>query len=198
MPALYRGQDRPDQRGENELKDVPPGPARDYAERIRLKRSIVSKIPSYHSTLGLNAYLQCSSPIRRFVDLALQRQILKYLQCEKAVYTSEELIAIQDAVEEPLHKALLVSKETKRYWMLRYLEKYYLDQKKIRGTVVRIDTKMPMVELDEVYIVAGARIAHPRLGMEVSLSATNIDPRSDYIRLEEVRKPQGNHKPRRY
>ncbi len=87
---------------------------------------------------------------------------------------------------------MAISKESKRYWILRYLERHYKDQKKIVGTVVRTDTKMPMVELNDVYIIAGARMNYAKLGQEVLLSVNTVDARSDYLRLDEVKKNRKN------
>jgi hypothetical protein len=81
-----------------------------------------------------------------------------------------------------------VSKESKRFWMLRYLEKYYTDSRSIFGTVVRTDTKFPIVELDELYINVPARISRPALGNRYELKIERVDPRTDFVRLEEVRR----------
>lgn len=191
VPCLYRSQELPEPISEREMQKIPEGPARDYAERGRLKRSVVDLKPGLHATLGVQAYIQCTSPIRRYLDLVLQRQILAVLRQEASPYSNEELLSLAQAVEEPLAKALAISKETKRTWILRYLEKYYLHTKRIKGTVVRTDTKMPMVELDEVFIIAGARIQNPKLGHIYTLNVQHVDPRSDYLRLEEF-KPKQN------
>lgn len=191
IPALYRCQEAPDPIDEKAFNQIPQGPARDYAERGRLKRSIVSIQPGFHATLGVSEYLQCTSPIRRYLDLVLQRQLLASLQNKPLPYSTEALTELSQRVEEPLQKANLISRETKRYWLIRYLEKYYLNTKRIKGTVVRTDTKMPMVELNEVFIIAGARIQNPKLGAEYLLAINHADPRSDYLRLEEV-KPKQN------
>src|SRR5215471_12201335 len=50
-------------------------------ERLRktFKRSRLSLTPGLHSGLGLNAYTQASSPIRRYADLVTQRQFTAML-----------------------------------------------------------------------------------------------------------------------
>ena len=85
-----------------------------------------------------------------------------------------------------LNAANLASRETKRYWLLRYLE-----QRKrgtpITGTVVRLDTKSPLVELDEVYITVFVKTNKPvRMGEQVSVKVVSVDPHADYVRLEVV------------
>lgn len=193
IPALYRTQEAPDPSELNSVKNIPPGPARDYAERGKLKRSVVSLSPGFHATLGVHAYLQCTSPIRRYLDLVIQRQLLAALSGSEPPYSNNDLVELSRQLEEPLHRALSISKETKRYWLLRYLEKNYLHSRRIGGIVVRTDTKMPMVELDEVFIIAGARIQNPKLGARYTLNVQHVDPRNDFIRLEEVKPKQNRY-----
>ena len=186
IPALYRSQDIPDDDGRDFTK-IPAGPARDYAERGRLKRSQVLLFPRYHATLGTNAYIQCTSPIRRFLDLVLQRQIMSFFYDQDPAYSEKDLTSMQPLLDEPLMKAQSISRESKRFWLQLYLEKRCEKRKKITGTIIRVDTKFPMVELDEVYMVVPAKIRNPKLGTTVELTIDKIDPISDFIRFEEAR-----------
>lgn len=188
IPALYRTQDKPDSVDPGHYQSIPAGPAREHFERTRLKRSVVQLSPGYHATLGLSAYVQMTSPIRRYLDLCLQRQLMSYFREEKPPYSAGDLQHIQSQIEEPLQKAIFASRESKKYWILRYLERYVKEGKSISGIVVRADNKVTLVELDEVFITVHARLNRPRLGDRVNLKIVHIDPRTDYIRLEEKRK----------
>ncbi len=188
IPVLFRGQERPD----NEVEDsdskgtAPEGPAKDYSARTKLKKSTVSFEPQHHSGLGLDAYIQASSPIRRYMDLCHQRQFLSFLRTEKPWISREQLEAIVFEVENYLQSANVVSRETKKYWLLRYLEQRG-KKVPIEGTVVRVDTKTPLVELDEVYLTVFFRPSKPaKLGQRLTLKVSAVDPHADYIRLDEV------------
>jgi exoribonuclease-2 len=184
IPALYRGQERPDDLAESPSKAAAPeGPAKDFSARTRLKKSSVSLEPQYHAGLGLSAYIQATSPIRRYMDICHQRQFLSFLKTGSPWVSREELEEIVAEVEMPLQAALLASRETKRYWLLRYLEQRGRNQT-IEGTVVRTDLKTPLVELDEVYITVLARMPQKvSLGQRVSLKISSIDAHADYIRF---------------
>ena len=186
IPALYRSQERPDI--EPGLELIPDGVARDYAQRGKLKRSVVDLHPMYHATLGTLKYVQSTSPIRRYLDLVLQRQLISFFKSQNSPYSEKDLTLLHQNLDEPLQIAISVSKESKRFWMLRYLEKYYTDNRSIFGTVVRTDTKLPIVELDELYINVPARINRAVLGNRYELKIEKVDPRTDFVRLEEVRK----------
>ena len=51
-----------------------------------------------HYGLNLPAYLHCTSPIRRFVDLVNQRQFIRHAKGKSLTYTREEIQAIADHV----------------------------------------------------------------------------------------------------
>lgn len=184
IPCLYRAQDRPDAAAEVR-NDHLPQQVQDYLERIKLKRSFTSLTPSLHSTLGLSAYTQVTSPIRRYLDLVLQRQLLAHLAGRSLPYNAESLAALNQEVEDPLQRAQFATRETKRYWMFRYLERYLVDKRPISGTVVRTDTRTPLVEMDEIFLVLPARLNSPKVGARVELNITQVDARRDHIRIEE-------------
>jgi exoribonuclease-2 len=186
LPVLFRGQERPDENARQAAVDVPEGPAKDFTTRSKLKKSTVSFEPHYHAGLGLDAYIQATSPIRRYLDLCHQRQFLSFFHGLKPWITKSEFEPLAAEVEMHLNSANLASRETKRYWLLRYLE-----QRKrgtpITGTVVRLDTKSPLVELDEVYITVFVKTNKPvRMGEQVSVKVVSVDPHADYVRLEVV------------
>jgi exoribonuclease-2 len=214
IPVLYRGQDRPrgepqsDNSANGEQNDsssavaigdggsysgthrrgeqAPQGPAKDFSVRLRLKRSSSSFEPTRHAGLGLKGYIQATSPIRRYIDLCHQRQFISYLKSGRPWITRREFEEIVNCVELPLQAANLASRETRRYWLLRYLEQRGVD-KSILGTVVRVDVRIPIVELEEVYITVAVKFARRvGLGERVNLKLNVIDPHSDTVKLSEV------------
>lgn len=186
LPVLYRGQERPDENAQQAVVGVPEGPAKDFTARSKLKKSTIGFEPAYHAGLGLDAYIQATSPIRRYLDLCHQRQFLSYFKRQKPWITKSDFEPLAHEVESHLNAAMLASRETRRYWLLRYLEQRKRGEP-IIGTVVRLDTKSPLVELDEVYITIFVKMTKPvRMGERVSLKITSVDPQADYVRLEPV------------
>lgn len=188
LAVLFRGQERPDEVVEAAHKnaDAPEGPAKDFSARTKLKKSTVSFEPRFHSGLGLNAYIQATSPIRRYLDLCHQRQFISFLKSGSPWITQEDFEPLASEVEAHLQSAQVASRETRRYWLLRYLEQRP-KKKPIAGTVVRLDLKSPLVELDEVYITVFIRSQKGlKLGARVELLLSSVDPSSDYLRFEVV------------
>ena len=83
----------------------------------------MSTSPGPHQGLGVAQYAWSSSPLRRYVDLLNQRQIIALLQGEEPPYApnNEALFsAIRDF--ELAHEAYSnVQRSMERYWCLRYL-----------------------------------------------------------------------------
>lgn len=190
LAMVFRLQDPPD---DQEISQVPAGPAYEYAQRARLKKSSTSVTPGLHSSLAVEAYVQATSPIRRYIDLCNQRQILHHLQTGNALYSPHDLTELIQRTEEPLGIAGAVSKETKRYWLLRYLKRKIKrgsqdeQANHLQATVLRTDLKNPLVELDEVFMPALIRTnasLHP--GDRITVRIAAVDPRIDYLKLEMV------------
>jgi exoribonuclease-2 len=183
IPVLFRGQERPEEERNERKADAPDGPAKDFSARTKLKKSSVSFEPQYHAGLGLDAYIQATSPIRRYMDLCHQRQFLEYFRSKAPWISREEFEPIAAELETVLQSANLASRETKRYWLLRYLEQRERN-KPIEATVVRTDLKSPLVELDEVFITSMVRLQQKvKLGDRLSLKISAVDPHGEYLRL---------------
>jgi exoribonuclease R len=120
------------------------------------------------------------------MDLCHQRQIINHLRTGKPWLEASEFEQLAQGVEVFLQEATVASRETRRFWLLRYLEQRPRSAP-IEGTVVRLDMKAPLIELDEVYITLFARSsARLKLGDRVTMKILGVDPHGDYVRLEVV------------
>lgn len=183
IPIVFRGQ--PPSDAPPPPPGVPPGPALDYLGRAALKPSAISFDPAPHSTLGLEAYTQATSPIRRYIDLCNQRQILWFLRTGAPLYSREEYEKIAAESEDFRSAAGALVKESRRFWLLKYLEQRCRKSKTIRATVLRTDFKTPLVELDEIFLPALVKLAPgAKPGDEITLRVARVDAVFDDLRLE--------------
>lgn len=76
LPLPYRGQAESPPLTQSELDTVPPGLCRALLIRSKLTRSVATVgSPMPHHSLGLAAYVQTTSPIRRYSDLLVHWQL---------------------------------------------------------------------------------------------------------------------------
>ena len=125
LPAVYRSQRRPD------LSDLPDVSALDeravpvmtrsnIARRMQAAR--VSTEPKAHDGLGVSAYLQATSPLRRYPDLVVQRQIGGFLASGKPAYAPGEVESVAQRADVQTREMSQIEAGRKRYWFLKYLE----------------------------------------------------------------------------
>jgi len=118
-PAIYRSQTAPRERL---YRGTEGSLFQNCMQRRLLSRFVLNPEPEHHSGLGLDAYVTSTSPIRKYFDLATQRQIRAVLGLE-APYTMKEIDNIIQMLEQPMSCVSKLQFNRHRYWLLKYLEK---------------------------------------------------------------------------
>lgn len=105
--------------------------------------------PSPHQGLGVSQYAWSSSPMRRYVDLINQRQLIAMLRNETPPYTKESdgiLIAMRNF--ETIHSVYGdFQRAMERYWCLRWLlqeDIHTISAQVIKENLVRVN-RIPLV-----------------------------------------------------
>jgi exoribonuclease-2 len=101
----------------------------------RMKRSEMGTLPLKHSGLGISAYTQASSPIRRYNDLLVHRQIKSFIKAKmedeksntdtiisKIAYNQEDIQMVAATSEQTARETMSIERESRRYWLLKYLK----------------------------------------------------------------------------
>jgi len=178
IPVIYRTQEP---REALTLEETPAIEALTF-ERIRktFKRSRLSLTPGSHSGLGLSAYTQASSPIRRYADLVTQRQFTAILRGAPAQHVREELLQILVTAETAEQEIRAIEDRSTNYWLLEYLSRYKKDQPL---SAIALDPK-GNVELEDYYL--RAKVVGPnkvRPGDKVEVQIESIDPVKAEVRF---------------
>jgi len=103
--------------------------------------------PGPHLSLGIDVYAQATSPIRRYVDLLIQRQIVSELQKKDHCYTEDELENLYPRIEIGIRDKKMVERNRERYWIYKHLEK--LQGKEIHGIITSINDARANVYLPD-------------------------------------------------
>ena len=119
LPILYRSQDPPQERlpfdESNYIYYV-------FQQRRKLRPLFVDTIPQPHSGLGVDVYTNATSPLRRYMDLIIQRQIHSALNKKSLIYAESELKELSVFIQQTLKDIDLMKKNQIRYWLLKYLQ----------------------------------------------------------------------------
>ncbi|MBK2126180.1 ribonuclease catalytic domain-containing protein [Fangia hongkongensis] len=68
-----------------------------FAVRRRLKKGVYKSAPDVHSGMGLDAYVQATSPLRRYLDLVVHQQLRAFLKKEPLLSGEEVLQRIAES-----------------------------------------------------------------------------------------------------
>jgi exoribonuclease-2 len=169
VPLPYTTQEPP------ESDERPADLAGMYGLRRYFKPSQYSTVPGAHAGLGLEVYVQATSPLRRYLDLVVHQQVRAHLRGEELLDDAAlmERVGATAAVMGSLRQA---ERLARRHWTLVYLlqhpgwqgEGIVVDKRGKRGTIL-----IPALDLDP-YV-------HLRRDLDLN--------RAVRLRLSEVRLP---------
>lgn len=175
IPVIYRTQEPPSE----PIHSVSPYDPLDFDLQVRkMRKTRLSTYPQGHFGLGLDLYTQVSSPIRRYADLVIQRQLAAHLAGSPLPYTQAELFAVLDNVESTASQNRALEREARRFWIIAYLQKHAAETT-LTGTIVRVDGNLVLVELDD-FFERGVIITRERLqpGDAVALKLAEAIPKT--------------------
>ncbi len=151
---------------------------------LAMQRPRLSLYPEFHAGVGLNYYAQLSSPIRRYADLVLQRQLIATLAHPGApVYRTDELLTVLANAENADSEAKELERRAKRYWTLRYLQRSQLDRP-LEALAFREGASAELLD----YAVRGSLRGAPRSIGEspILVRIARIDPLRGLLALDYV------------
>ena len=128
--------------------------------------------PDPHVGLGVDQYAWSSSPLRRYVDLVNQRQLISVLQQTEPTYPprSEQLFSVVREFELAYDAYNEFQRRLERYWMLRWLIQENISE--VTASVIRED----LVRFDSLPMVTRApSVAGVAPGSKVRLAISSID-----------------------
>jgi len=182
LPILYRSQEPPQERlfidESNYIYDV-------FQQRRKLRPLLIDTVPQPHSGLGVDIYTNATSPLRRYLDLLVQRQIHSALLKKKPVYTESRLKELNMVIQQTLRDVDLMRRNQIRYWILKYLAGHIYDSfnaivfQKLKYKYLIILTDFLLVT--ELPRVSGLELSP---GEEIEVVVKKSDPWDNALILE--------------
>jgi exoribonuclease II len=182
VPTIFRGQKEP-----SEKLGLGDGGYVYYVfrQRRKLQPLIIDVEAQPHSGLGLDCYINLTSPIRRYFDLISQRQMLNFMFKGVPFYNREELDRIIMQGSAALKDLNTVRRNRHNYWINRYLESR--TGKILPAIVLDLLKGRYRVILTDLYITAEIkREKESRLtaGEETGVKVIKADAWNDILKLE--------------
>lgn len=180
IPALYRSQ------GETKQEENPFGDVHSLFTILRQRRLFaraeLSTVPERHCSLGVECYSSITSPIRRYMDLVLQRQLRSYFLGVEPPYSHEALEELITEMNTILPKVFYLTRRWNRYWILRYIEQENI--KETTGLILDQNERSVQVVLPdfmlEVFIPKKSNRSFP-LGQLIPARIERVRPREESI-----------------
>jgi exoribonuclease-2 len=185
VPMIYRRQAAP--RDPLDVQGVVDDPVAAHRARRRLRRGEAGVEPAPHFALGLDSYCQVTSPLRRFQDLANQRQISARVAGLPLPYDEPALRRVGAVTERAVADARRAESAARSYWFLRYLERRRGEV--VDAVVLETGPKL-LVRLETTqsqHLVT--RADGIRAGDRLRLRVERVHPRAGLLSLQRVAEP---------
>jgi exoribonuclease II len=180
IPALYRVQDKPEQ--QVAMPEIYDPVSFDAAIKC-MKKSRVSPYASEHAGLGLDCYTQFTSPIRRYSDLLMQRQLIDAIEGKELTYSEDDLLAIKSKTESRLGEVRDVQRQSESFWLYKYLEQSKIASNYEATVVAHLNGGL-LVELDGIGL--RLKLNHGKkleIGTRLEVQIQQVDPKLNNAKL---------------
>ena len=114
IPAIYRSQDPVDM---EDIPDTSVDAVRQYHILRQIRPARLGTAPGLHALLGVDPYVQVTSPLRRYTDLVNQRQLASMLDGDAPTYELEAVKAALFRADAMLRDLSRAENERQRYWI---------------------------------------------------------------------------------
>lgn len=171
VPAIYRTQDP------FSMEDVPDtsvAAVRQYFILRQIRPARLTTFAGRHALIGVEPYVQATSPLRRYLDLVLQRQLASALEGSEAPYSEGDLKTLIGEAEATLRDLNRAEDERKRYWMLKDLSGRIGEE--FPAVVLDVRERQSVVEM-ETYLIRSNVYLPPWVapGQRVMLELQGVD-----------------------
>ncbi|HEN20617.1 MAG TPA: RNB domain-containing ribonuclease, partial [Desulfobacteraceae bacterium] len=181
IPVLFRTQPEP-----NEILTIDESGYIYYVfrQRRKLRPLVIDTSPAVHGVLGLDAYTHVTSPIRRYLDLVVQRQLGGFISGTGVAYNKKELEEIRMSVSPIIREVGNIKRKRLRYWVLKFLSQNPCEN--YRAIVIEEFKNKYSIVLCDFLITAEIKrkpgfILHP--GEEISVNIKKVSPWDDLLEL---------------
>ncbi|MGI9558545.1 MAG: ribonuclease catalytic domain-containing protein [Thermodesulfobacteriota bacterium] len=152
-----------------------------------LKPSRTGAAAQRHCSLGVECYAQATSPIRRYRDLVVQRQVMAELTGSAALGETAILQVVADT-EPVLHARRAARRSRDRFWLCEHFKRLGKDAR-FEGIVSRAEDGRVFVYLPDYFAefpLRGADGTDFKVGQKVTVAVKDADGLKRRVKLKVV------------
>ena len=184
LPLPFRSQLPAELPSPAQLDALPEGAVRFAAIKRCLSRGLMGTQPAAHFSLGLPAYVQATSPIRRYGDLIVQRQIEACLVGEKGL-NEPDLQDVLNQVDLAVREGISISREDQRHWQQVWFEQNSTETWAVEFLRwLRPQDRLGLVRIDSLALdLASECPVGCEPGDRLEMRVLQVDSRQDALKL---------------
>ena len=186
VAVIFRTQSKPKDKSFPAGQEIPFRPGKMGEIFKQLSPAQLSLKPGLHFGLGTEHYIQASSPLRRYADLVMQRQLAATAAEMDPPYERDDLWRILAAAEAAEKDIRMVERKAVKYWCLEYLRQQGTDTI-YDGVVTRNNGGNCVVELRDLPAIGVIRAALRKdPGDPVKVTIAEVVPSRERLVLNSV------------
>ena len=177
VPVAFRLQSRPDIPSGHK---IPSGQLGWYTLSKMLRPARLSLSPGRHHGLGVDNYVQVTSPLRRYNDLVTQKQLKNAVLGLKSPYPAEEILNISMSAQKKIRALHSIENARKKYWFLKFLEFEKTQRRNLYRAVVldnsRTSSRNSLIELEKYPFKGRCWVPdHVTPGSTINVEVADVD-----------------------
>jgi exoribonuclease II len=183
IPSIFRAQ--AECRQETDFTQSDHEIFRVYRQRRLFARAEMNIEPGAHCSLALPSYTTVPSPIRRYSDLAVQRQLKHFMATGAILYGKEDLEQLIARLGSVQSKIFQIQRKWTRYWILKYMEQE--DYQTINALVLDQTERFAHLLIPELLLETNLPLSDKtrlQAGEMVKVKIERLNPREDLLRLQ--------------
>lgn len=184
LPLPFRSQLPADLPSPAQLDELPDGAVRFAAIKRCLSRGLMGSSAAPHFSLGLPAYAQATSPIRRYGDLVVQRQIQAQLSGTTPL-GDDALQELVNSFDGAVREGIAISREDQRHWQQVWFEAHKSGQWHVDFLRwLRPQDRLGLVRIEELAMDLAAECPpNAQPGEALLLRVQQVDSLRDQLKL---------------
>jgi exoribonuclease-2 len=182
IPAVFRAQ--AECRPETQFVQSEHPIFHSYRRRRLFSRAELCSAPKPHCSLAIPNYTTVTSPIRRYSDLVVQRQLKHALATGSPLYTKEALDAMITGISTAQAQVFTIQRKWTRYWIFKYLEQEDLET--LDALVLDKNPRYAHLLIPDFLLEINAQIPENhkfQQGDKVRVHIEKIIPREDVLKV---------------